>query len=223
MGYKITIDGPAASGKGYAAKEVSNALGILNVDTGAMYRAVALYCINNSIAVQDIKDIPSLEDIIDICLKKQDDNLKVYLNNEDVTDKIRTKQIDEFVAKVAQIPCVREYVKSIQRKIAMNNNVIIEGRDIGSVVFPEAELKIFLTADVSVRAQRRYKDMIARNIDMTYEEVLEAIKRRDEKDINREVSPLVKTDDMILIDTTSLSREQVVNKILGYVKEKGLV
>ena len=223
MGYKISIDGPSGAGKGCVAKSVSERLNILNIDTGAMYRALALYCIESNVDVGNADEVIGILDNVDIYLENENSVVKVFLNNIDISSKIRTEQIGFAASKVASIIRVREYMREKQRKIAGSQNVIAEGRDIGSVVFPDAELKIYLTADVKTRADRRYKDLVAKNKDITFEQVLEDIKKRDESDKTRTISPLVKTDDMIEIDNTNMSKEAVVEKVLELVRQKGLV
>ena len=223
MGYKITIDGPSGAGKGCVAKGLSERLDVLNIDTGAMYRTLALYCIENNVNIDDEREVANILKDVDIYLKNEDSAVKVFLNDVDVSVKIRTEQVGLVAAKVAHIIPVREYMREKQRDIAGSQNVVAEGRDIGSVVFPDAELKIFLTATVETRAERRYKDMLEKNKETTYEEVLEYIKERDELDRTRKISPLIKTEDMIEIDNTNMSKVEVVERVLELVKEKGLV
>ena len=223
MGYKIAIDGPSGAGKGYVAQSIAGKLGILNIDTGAMYRSFALYCKYNNINIDDEKTISAILKNVDIDIKCINNIIRAFLNGEDVSDKIRTEEIGMLASKVSALPKVRKYMLQRQRMLAGNNNVVTEGRDIGSVVFPDADLKIFLTATSEVRAQRRYKDLLAKNITITYEQVLEDIKKRDEADLTRKISPLIKTDDMIQIDSTNLTKEQVVEKVLELVRRKGLI
>ena len=223
MGYKITIDGPSGAGKGSVAKGLSEKLDILNIDTGAMYRTLALYCIQNNVNVDNVNDVINVLSDVDIYLKNEDGVVSAYLNDLNVSSKIRTEQVGFVAAKVSSILPVREYMRQKQRAMTGTQNVVAEGRDIGSVVFPDADLKIFLTADVETRAQRRYKDMLEKNKEITYESVLEYIIQRDELDRTRKISPLVKTEDMIEIDNTNMSKEEVVEKVLELIKEKGLV
>ena len=223
MGYKITIDGPSGSGKGFLASEISKRFNLLNIDTGAMYRSFALYCIEKNIDLaNDNELITALEDS-EITFKEDFEKLRVYLNDQDVSSKIRTEEIGMFASKVSSIPIVRKYMVEKQRKIAGTKNVIMEGRDIGSVVFPDAQLKIFLTANPEVRAKRRLNDLLNNGKKVTYDEVLEDLKRRDYADINKALSPLVKTEDMIEIDTTFLSKEQVISEVIRLIRKKGLV
>lgn len=223
MGYKITIDGPAGAGKGFLATELANRLDLLYVDTGAMYRAIALYTIENNIdASNNEQVIDSLKDI-NIKLSYEEKKLKIYLNNSDVSVKIRTEQVALVAAKVSSIPAVREFMVNIQRNFAKNNNIVMEGRDIGSIVLPDAELKIFLTGSKEERAKRRMLDLINKGKVVTLEEVIDLINKRDELDTTREISPLIKTEDMIEIDTTNLDKDGVVKRALELVKEKGLI
>ena len=223
MGYKITIDGPSGSGKGFIASEISKRLNSLNIDTGAMYRAFGLYCIENGIDLENEEQVEFALNNTKITFKPDLDVLRIYLNDEDVSGRIRTEQVGMLASKVSAIPVVRKYMVEKQREIAGENNVIMEGRDIGSVVFPNAELKIFLTASKEIRATRRLNDLLNKGMKVTYEEVLEDITKRDESDINKKISPLIKTDDMIELDTTLLSKEQVINEVLRLVVKKGLV
>lgn len=223
MGYKITIDGPSASGKGFIAREISTKLGILNVDTGAMYRAFGMFCIENNVNLNSDEEVREALKKADIDFDYEGNELRIILNGEDVSSAIRTEQIGMLASIVSAIPAVRQDMVERQRKIAELNNIIMEGRDIGSVVFPEAELKIFLTAAQNTRAERRYKDLVAKNKEITFEQVLKDIKRRDESDVNKSISPLIKTEDMIQIDTTFLDKQQVVSKVLELIKEKGLI
>ena len=223
MGYKITIDGPAGAGKGFLATELANRLDLLYVDTGAMYRAIALYTIENNIdASNNEQVIDSLKDI-NIKLSYEEKKLKIYLNNSDVSVKIRTEQVALVAAKVSSIPEVREFMVNIQRNFAKNNNIVMEGRDIGSIVLPDAELKIFLTGSKEERAKRRMLDLINKGKVVTLEEVIDLINKRDELDTTREISPLIKTEDMIEIDTTNLDKDGVVKRALELVEEKGLI
>lgn len=223
MGYKITIDGPSGSGKGFLASEISKKLGILNIDTGAMYRAFSLYCLEKNIDFASDEEILNALENTEITFKEDFECLRVYLNGEDVSSKIRTEEIGMLASKVSGILLVRKYMVEKQRNIAGKENVIMEGRDIGSVVFPDADLKIFLTANPEIRAKRRLNDLLKKGKNVTYDEVLEDIKRRDESDITKKISPLIKTEDMIEIDTTFLTKEQVINEVLRLVRKKGLI
>ena len=197
----IAIDGPAGSGKSSTAKLLAKKLGYNYIDTGAMYRCITLYCLKNNI---DVNDEESINNSLDKC------NIDVsgdyfFLNDEDVTEQIRSKEVTFNVSKVCSYAKVREEMVKMQRLLAKNGGVVLDGRDIGTVVFPNADIKFYLTADLEVRALRRYQENRIRNIDMTLEEVMEDIKRRDEKDSTRLISPLKKAKDAIELDTSGFS------------------
>lgn len=224
MGYKIAIDGPAGAGKGFVASTVAKKLDYLYIDTGAMYRAFALYVSKNKIDINDEKKIQDALKNIDIKLVYDENkNLKVYLNEEDVSQDIRTEQIGMLSSVVSALPIVRKHMTESQRKLAGKNNVVMEGRDIGSVVFPDAEVKIFLTASREERAKRRLQDLLEKGRKTTYGEVLDSIRKRDELDTTKKISPLIKTDDMKEIDSTFLTKDEVIDSVIKYVKEKGLI
>lgn len=220
MGYKIAIDGPAGAGKGYVAREVSKKLGIINIDTGAMYRAFALYIMKNNIDINDEIKINNVLEKVNIDLLFEKDCCKVILNGEDVSLEIRTEEVATMASQISCIPLVRNHMINLQRQMAENKNVVMEGRDIGSVVLKDADVKIFLTASVEERAKRRYIEYIEKGIECSMEKVIEYIKHRDELDIKKEVSPLIKTKDMIEIDTTNLTKDEVVERIIEIVKDK---
>lgn len=224
MGYKIAIDGPAGSGKGFVASNVAKKLDCLYIDTGAMYRAFGLYVSRNKIDINDEEKIEEALKNTDIKLVYDENkNLKVYLNEEDVSQDIRTEQIGILSSVVSALPIVRKYMTESQRGLAGKNNVVMEGRDIGSVVFPDAELKIFLTASREERAKRRLQDLLRKGRKTTYGEVLDSIRKRDELDTTKKISPLIKTDDMIEVDSTFLTKDEVIDRVIKLVKEKGLI
>ena len=224
MGYKIAIDGPAGAGKGFVALTIAKKLGCLYIDTGAMYRAFGLYVSRNNIDISDEEKINEALSKINLELVYDENkNLKVILNNEDVSDIIRTEQIGVFSAIVSAIPSVREVMTKIQREMAGKNNIVMEGRDIGSVVFPDAEVKIFLTASREERAKRRHLELLEKGRKTTYSEVLASIAKRDELDTTKKISPLIKTEDMIEVDTTFLTKDEVIDKVLQIVNKKGIV
>lgn len=219
MGFQIAIDGPSASGKTEVAKKLSEILKITAIDTGAIYRAFTLFCLKNNVDINNKELVISMIPKVEVNLNMD----KVYLNGEEVSTCIRSNEVSIATSIVAQIGEVREFVSTIQRKIASTTNVVMQGRDITSVVLPNAQIKIFLTASLDVRAKRRYLEMQAKGQDYSFEEVLENLRKRDENDITREVSPLVKTDDSVEIDSSDLTVDEVVEKILKLVYEKGLV
>ncbi len=223
MGYKITIDGPAGTGKGTLARSLAEKLNIANVDSGSLYRAFGLYAIRMGLEPTDIEKLETALSEVEIELKEVDGRLLPHLNGENVEGDIRNEDVARTTSKFASIKQVREYIAVRQRRLAEGRNVIMEGRDIGSSVFPDAELKIFLNADVEERANRRYKQLLEKGENITFEKALEMITTRDHADTTREVSPLVKTEDMIEIDTTDMSIEQVVEKAMELVKMKGLI
>lgn len=213
----IAIDGPAGTGKGTISKLISERLGFVYVDTGAMYRAITLKMLRENINVDDIEKIENLLNTTKIDFEMTSTQ-KVLLDNEDVTEQIRLPIVNEHVSPYSAIKIIRSKMVELQRKIAEGKNVIMEGRDITTVVFPNAEIKIYLTAAAEERAKRRYKELIDKGIQTTYEETLESINKRDFNDMNKEVGALKVADDAIVIDTTELSIEEVYEKIKVYIE-----
>lgn len=212
----IAIDGPAGSGKGTAAKLVSEKLNFINIDTGAMYRCVALKMAENDIGLEDYDEIHKILDDIEIDFEGQ----KVFMNGRDVSKEIRTVEISNFVSPVSAIGFIREKMVDLQRKLGAGKSVVMEGRDIGTVVFPNADLKIYLDATAEERARRRVNQNSENNIISDYDQILKDIIERDKRDSTREISPLKKADDAIVVDSTNLSIEEVVNKIVELAKER---
>ena len=205
----VAIDGPAGSGKSTIAKLIAKKFNFTYIDTGAMYRMITLYLLENNIDFDDLKEIEKVLNTVNLDMQGD----KFYLNNVDVTTKIREKRINENVSKVASIKIVRDNLVNLQRKISNNKNVILDGRDIGTVVFPNAKVKIFLVATAEERARRRYNEFLEKKTEITYEEVLNSIKERDHIDSTRDESPFVKADDAIELDSTNLTIDDVVNFI----------
>ena len=217
MSFIIAIDGPAGSGKGTITKSVADKIGFFRLDTGALYRCVTLEVIRNNIELSDVKSIVDIARNMKVRFvtnEKLNELDYVFLNDEDVTKAIRSNEVNNLISPVSTIRELREEMLGIQRKMAENKNTIMEGRDIGTVVFPNANLKIYLNADIEERARRRYKENIEKGIETNYEEVLQILKNRDKIDMEREVSPLKKADDAIEIDSTNLSIEEVVDEIV---------
>ena len=212
----IAIDGPAGSGKGTLAKALSEKLNLVNIDTGATYRCVALKILRNNIGLEEVEKIVEISKNIDIVLKQDG---TVLLDKEDVTKEIRSKEVTKIVSPLSSIVEVRKNMVDIQRKIAEGKDVVMEGRDITTVVFPETKYKFYLDADLETRAKRRYKENLEKGIDMSYEEVLENIKKRDYNDMNKEVGSLMRTEEQIYIDTTNLTVEEEVAIIEKIIKE----
>ena len=209
----VAIDGPAGSGKGTVTKIIAKRLGLVNLDTGAMYRCVALASLREQILLEETEKIIELAGTINIQLKPNNEETQVFLDGEDVTKEIRTTKVNKIVSQVSSIVKVRLKMVELQRKMAQGKNVIMEGRDITTYVFPNADVKIYLDASLEERAKRRYKENKERGLDTTYEEVLENIKRRDENDKNKEIGSLKIAEDAVVVDTTHLSILEVADKI----------
>lgn len=208
----VAVDGPAGAGKSSIARAVAGEIGFIYVDTGALYRSVALYAIENGL---DNDALVNALVKINISLEFKEGSQHVILNGSDVSDKIRTAEVSMGASGVSAIPEVREFLFGLQKKIALENNIIMDGRDIGTVVLPDAELKIFLTASAEERASRRFKEMSG---DITYEQVLEDIKQRDYNDMHRDIAPLKQADDAVLLDTTGMSIDEVKDKIKAMIE-----
>ena len=213
----IAIDGPAGAGKSTIAKMVSAKLGYIYVDTGALYRTIALYITENNIADEDIER--ALEKA-DVSLRFIDGAQRVFLGDRDVSDLIRTPEISMAASRTSAIPAVRKYLFGTQQKIAAENNVIMDGRYIGTVVLPNADVKIFLTASAEERANRRFRELSEKPNCPCYEEILSDIIERDHQDMTREVSPLKQAEDAVLVDTTELDLEQSAEAIVKIITEK---
>lgn len=217
----IAIDGPAGAGKSSIAKALSKRLGYIYIDTGAMYRAVALFFVENNISDGTDSRIESLLDKLEISIKYEDGAQKVILNGEDVTGKLRLEEIGKLASKFSAIGSVREKLVALQRKLAQKENVVMDGRDIGTVVLPNADLKIYLSASSKVRAKRRYLELLEKgHTDLDINEIEDEIIKRDEADMNREISPLKQADDAYYLDSSDMTLEEVVSKILSMVKEE---
>jgi len=209
----IAIDGPAGSGKGTLAKALSEKFNLVNIDTGATYRCVALKTLRNNISLDETDKIIEISKNIDIDLKSDG---TVLMDGEDVTKEIRSKEVTSIVSPLSSIVEVRKNMVDVQRKIAEGKNVVMEGRDITTVVFPNAKYKFYLDASIESRAQRRFKENQEKGIDMTYEEVYDNISKRDYNDMHKEVGSLTRTDDQIYIDTTNITVEEEV-EIIGNI------
>ena len=220
MSFVVAIDGPAGTGKGTITKLISKEMGLLNIDTGATYRCVALYTIQNNIPLED-KDriIDSLKNI-NIDMENECGEQTIFLNGEDVTKEIRTMEVTSIVSQISSIKEVRFAMVDVQRNLAKGKDVIMEGRDITTYVFPNADVKIYMDANEDERARRRYEENKAKGMDTTYEEVLENIRKRDKNDKEKEIGALKIAEDAIYIDTTKLTIEEVKEKVKNIIEEK---
>lgn len=218
MSFIVAIDGPAGSGKGSITKIIADKMKLSCIDTGAMYRCVTLDMINKGINVEELDKVKDLLEKINIELK--DDEGKVFLNGEDVTDKIRSNEVNKMVSHVSAIREVRLKLIDLQRKIAKDKDIIMEGRDITTVVFPSADVKIYLDASVEERANRRFKQNQEKGIESSYDEILESIKMRDYNDMHKDFGALVQAEDAIYIDSSNLTIKQVTDKIIKIINDK---
>lgn len=216
----VAIDGPSGAGKSTLAKFAAKELGYVYVDTGAIYRAVGLYAVRNKANTKSNDEVSKLLKDIKIELKYIDGVQKILLNGEDVSDEIRMPEISMAASNVSAIPKVREFLLDLQRNMAKTHNVIMDGRDIATVVLPNAQVKIFLTATPEKRAQRRFKELCDKNITTSFDNVLNDIIQRDYNDSHRASAPLKQADDAILLDTTEIDLEKSLKKILEIIKEK---
>ncbi|MDD3395444.1 MAG: (d)CMP kinase [Clostridia bacterium] len=218
--FAIAVDGPAGSGKSTVAKAVAKRLGIIYVDTGAMYRAVAYFCIKKGISCADETVVLPLLKEINLEIHPKVDGQRILLDGEDITDQIRTQEIGQGASKVATIPSVRQKLGDMQREMAKNNSVIMDGRDIATSVLPQAEVKIYMDAGVDERARRRVGELEAKGENPTFETIREEIIRRDENDMNRLYSPLRQAEDALYLDTTDMTIDEAAEKILEIAKER---
>ena len=224
--FNIAIDGHASCGKSTIAKSIANNYGMRYIDTGAMYRAVTLFCMRNDIIKNQIvnfKKLYKLLDNISICFEfnSQTNKSETILNGENVEDFIRGIKVSDNVSIIAQIKPVREKLVALQQAIGASKNVVMDGRDIGTKVFPKAKLKLFITADSKIRARRRYDELVKKGDDVTYNEILENLNERDEYDANRETNPLLQAKDAILIDNSKLSlneQNNLVDELISAIK-----
>ena len=214
----IAIDGPSGSGKSTISKIIAKKIGFINVDTGALYRTIAYFFLENKINYKEKSEVLKNLNNISVSLKNENFSQTIFLNGVDVTQKIRTNEISMVSSEISVIPEVRQFLLKLQRDIAEKNNIVIDGRDIGTVVIPNADVKIFLTADPKVRAKRRYNQLISKGQSTTFDEILELINKRDYNDIHRKISPLKKADDAILVDNSSLNQKNTVDKLMEIIE-----
>lgn len=220
MSVNIAIDGPAGAGKSTLARKAAEKLGYIYVDTGALYRTVGLYSIRKGYDTKDAEKVISTLGDIDIRLGFTDEGQRVYLNGEDVSDAIRTPEASMGASNVSAIPKVREFLFDLQKEIAKNNDCLMDGRDIGTVVLPDAQVKIFLTASPETRAKRRYDELVLKGSDVTFQEVLDDLIKRDYQDTHREIAPLKAADDAEILDTSPLTFDESLEAILAVIAKK---
>ena len=216
----VAIDGPAGAGKSTVARAAAQKLGYIYVDTGALYRAVGVYCLRKGIVTTDAEGVGAILNEIAVELKFIDGVQHVFLNGDDVSTEIRLPEASMAASNVSAIPSVRAFLFDLQRDIAAKNNCIMDGRDIGTVVLPNAQVKIFLTADDTERAMRRYKELQEKGSTITYQEVLDDLRVRDYNDSHREIAPLKPAEDSVIINTTNYTLEESIDKIVKTVEEK---
>lgn len=216
----VAVDGPAGAGKSSISKIVAKKLGYLYIDTGAMYRSVTWAVLHNHIDVNNQKAVEALLPELDLTMEASDDSCKVFIAGQDVTDFIRTPQVNNAVSIVASYKGVRQYLVERQRLLAEAGGVILDGRDIGSVVLPNAELKIYLTASVEARAMRRYLEVKGTVNEQTLEDIKDSVMQRDDMDKNRKESPLIQVEDAVLVDSSEMTFDETVEHILHLVQER---
>lgn len=219
----ITIDGPSGSGKGTVSRLIASKLAFNYLDSGALYRALSVSSARHGVNLCNIKGLVDLVEHMDVRFEMDDDNFKVFLDEINVSDEMRTEDAGVRASKIAFYPEIRESLLKRQRKFAFGVGLVADGRDMGTVVFPEADLKIYLTASIEERAQRRYKELIDKGEDVSLPALARQVRDRDARDMNREVSPLFAADDAVTIDTSEMSVARVLNSIFELVRAKRLI
>ena len=220
MSFNIAIDGPAGAGKSTIAKRVASSLSFIYVDTGAMYRAMALYLHRNGVSAEDTETIAKECTNADISIRYRDNEQVVLLNGENVNPYLRTEEVSRMASKSSAVPEVRAHLLALQRNLASTYNVVMDGRDIGTVILPDAQVKIFLTASPETRAKRRYEELIQKGQEADYQEVLTEIINRDARDMNRETAPLKQAEDAFLVDSSDMTLAEVEETICKIVRER---
>lgn len=218
MGYNVAIDGPAGAGKSTIAKLVAKEKGYIYVDTGAMYRGLAIHFLNRGIDPEDRDAVAEACRDAEVTIGYEDGVQQIYLNGENVTSMLRTEETGNMASKTSAIPEVREKLLELQRSLAREKDVIMDGRDIGTNILPNADVKIYLTASVETRARRRYDELKEKGTDCSLDEIARDIRERDERDMTREIAPLKKAEDAILVDSSDMTIQQVVDEICGYCR-----
>ncbi len=218
MSFNIAIDGPAGAGKSTIAKLVAKTLGFIYVDTGAMYRSIALFFLRNQVDITNEEQVTEALGKIKITIEYIDGTQHVFLNGEDVSKLIRNEEVGNMASKSAALPPVRGKLLELQRDLASNFDVVMDGRDIGTNILPHAQVKVYLTASVEERASRRYKELCEKNMICDLEEIKKDIEQRDYQDMNREIAPLCKAEDAHLLDSSDLTIDEVTQKIISFVQ-----
>lgn len=218
MGYNVAIDGPAGAGKSTIAKLVAKEKGYIYVDTGAMYRGLAIHFLQNKIDPENTEAISEACKDADVSIGYENGIQQVYLNGDNITGKLRTEEVGNMASKTSGIPAVREKLLELQRSLAKEKDVIMDGRDIGTNILPEADVKIYLTASVETRARRRYDELKEKGVECDLASISRDIQERDERDMNREVAPLRQAEGAVLIDSSNMTVSQVVNTICSYCR-----
>ncbi len=218
MGYNVAIDGPAGAGKSTIAKLVAKKKGYIYVDTGAMYRGLAIHFIKKGISPDDSRAVAEACSDAEVTIGYEDGVQQIYLNGENVTSRLRTEEVGNVASKTSAIPAVREKLLELQRTLAEERDVIMDGRDIGTNILPNADVKIYLTASVETRAKRRYDELREKGEDCSLESIAHDIRERDERDMTRETAPLKKADDAVLVDSSDMTIQEVVDTICSYCK-----
>lgn len=222
MAINVAIDGPGGSGKSTVARAAAKKLGFIYVDTGALYRTVGVYALRKGIDTKDAEAVEATLRDITVELKFENGEQRVLLNGEDVSEEIRTPKASMAASNVSAIPAVRNFLFDLQRDIAKVNNCIMDGRDIGTVVLPDAQVKIFFTASAEIRAKRRYDELIAKGTQVNYQDVLDELIERDYNDAHREIAPLRPAEDSIMLDTGGLSLQENIDAVVEIIKDKAL-
>ncbi len=220
MSFNIAIDGPAGAGKSTIAKRAAKELSFIYVDTGAMYRAITLGLMRAGTRIEDAQELARALEEIEVTIDYQDGVQQVYLNGENVSGQIRTEEVSARTSAAAAKPQVRAKLTDLQRELARRENVLMDGRDIGTAILPDAQLKIYLTASVQTRAERRYKELCERGEDCSLEEIAKEIEERDYRDMHREIAPLKQAEDAVLVDSSGMTVEEVTARIVNLARER---
>ena len=221
MGYNVAVDGPAGAGKSTIAKAVARELNLIYVDTGAMYRAIALFMLREGVDLSDRQAIIEKCPRADVTIRYEDGVQVVFLNGENVNGFLRTEEVGETASVISPIPEVRKNMVALQKELAAHSDCIMDGRDIGTCVLPDAQLKIYLTASSEVRARRRYDELAAKGIESDFQKIKADIEERDYRDMHREISPLKQAEDAVVVDTSDMTVEEVISRIMELCKSSG--